>query len=336
MAKKGITLAILLLVTILVTGCNPLDRKTKSGLQVLTEDIPSSLFLDGQYLEKTPYIGKDIKPGQYTLRIQPDDPTLLPYETTITLRKGLVTAITWRPGSRPELSGGVIYEIERLSNRKASEVLILTIPDGAIISITGREKDYGPLNITEIEPGEKEFEVMLPSYKPQKHTIKLLAGHRTTITIKLAKAEAVMTAAELALQNTRNISTDSADLQPVATASGQGAGRSLSTRQATASAQAAATALASTSAQATTSTNSGSSISGPQVLIKPTGYRQNGQEVLRVRDRASVSGTEIGVVVVGNKYSYTGQTLDGWLQIVIEGQNGWVSSQFAELRDNSL
>jgi hypothetical protein len=100
--RKYVWLLLVLVCTFFFSACNPFQGKSKAGLQVITGDIQSSLFLDGQYLEKTPYIGKDIKPGQYTLRIEPDDPTLLPYETTITLRSGLLSVVTWRPGTRPE------------------------------------------------------------------------------------------------------------------------------------------------------------------------------------------------------------------------------------------
>jgi len=305
--RKCAFLSLVLFTSVFFSACNPFDSQTKAGLQVITGDIPASLFLDSQYLEKTPYIGKDIKPGQYTLRIQPDDVSLTPYETTITLRKGLLSVVTWRPGTRPELSGGVAYEMEKLSNAKATEVSVVTIPDGAIVAIEGREKEFAPLHITTIEAGERTFEVSLPSYETQKHSINIVAGHRTTITVKLAKSEAVPTL------STPTPATPSAALAATPAAV-------LTTRQASAAAQV-----------KTPVASSSSKITGARVKIKPTGYQSNGQEVLRVRDAASSAGTEIGVAPVGSEYAYSGETLGGWHKITFNGQVGWVSSQYVEV-----
>ena len=115
---KYITLTTLLVIsTMFLSACNPFAKK-KAGLQVMTNDIPASVFLDGQYIEKTPYIGKELQPGNYLLKIQPDDSNLTSYETTINLRSGLLSVVIWKPGNRPETSGGVIYEMEKLSSSK--------------------------------------------------------------------------------------------------------------------------------------------------------------------------------------------------------------------------
>lgn len=307
--RKCALLLLVLISSLFFSACNPFDSQTKAGLQVITGDIPASLFLDNQYLEKTPYIGKDIKPGQYTLRIQPDDAALTPYETTITLRKGLLSVVTWQPGARPELSGGVTYEMEKLSNGKATEVAVVTIPDGAIITFAGREKEFAPINITDMKPGEQSFEVSLPSYETQKHSINIVAGHRTTITVKLAKSEAVPLEAMTKL-------TASPSAAIAATPSAL-----LTTRQASAAAQ----------LKTPTIATSATKVAGPRVKIKPTGYRVNNQEVLRVRNAASSAGAEIGLAPVGNEYAYSGESAAGWYKITFNGQIGWVSSQYVEL-----
>jgi hypothetical protein len=309
MKLRLISVFFLFLATIFMSACNPLDVKTKAGLQVITADIPSSLFLDGQYLDKTPYIAKDIKPGVYTLRIQPDDVNLTPYETSINLRKGLLTVVTWKPGRRPELSGGVIYEMEKLKSRKSTELSIVTVPDGAIVTIQGREKEFAPVTLTDIEPGQKEFEVSLPSYDTQKHTVNLVAGHRTTITVKLAKSEVIeVNATGQTATTSAKVALPSPIAKPSATPS---------TRGATASAQS-----ASSSAQKST-------ITGPRVKINTTNYFQNGKEVLRVRDASSNAGKELGFADVGSEYAYLNKTENGFHNITFNGISGWVSAQFS-------
>lgn len=295
-------LVVVLISSLLLGGCSLLDKKNVAGLQVITNEIPSTLFLDGQYLDKTPYINKTIKPGTYTLKIQPEDAELTPHETQVQLRKGLLTVVTWKPGDRPETSGGIIYEMEAVKTDKA-ELSFVTIPDNAIVRIDDGQQQFSPLVVTDIEPGHHQFQVSLPSYNTQKHTINAVKGHRISITVKLAKSV-----------NTNNDIV----VDPMATTSAQ---LNASLVGSTPS----ATRRATTSAQ----TNS----TGPTVTIKPTNFFQNNEEVLRVRTTASVSGATVGFAPVGSSYAYLGETQAGWYKIQFNNQVGWVSGQFASLQE---
>lgn len=173
--------------TFLLSGCSVLNRKNVAGLQVITSNTPSSLFLDGQYLDKTPYINKTIQPGEYTLKIQPDDQELISHETQISLRKNTLTVVTWKPGNRSENSGGVIYEMEKIKSNQG-ELSFITIPDNSIIKFDQGEQQFSPLVLRNIEPGHHRFEISLPSYEKQQHTINVIKGYRINITAKLAKA----------------------------------------------------------------------------------------------------------------------------------------------------
>ena len=316
--RKPLVAILLIITSVLLSGCSFLSRNTKAGLQVITNDVSSSVFLEGQYLDKTPYIGKELKPGEYTLRIEPDDATLKPHETTVTLRKGLLTVVTWKPGARPETSGGVIYEMEPLTNKKRSELSLISLPDGVIVTLDSQGKEFTPLLIEDIEPGQHQFEVSLPSYETQKHTINVIEGHRMNITVKLAKAE---TAEPTTTQPTREDST--------ATESAEVLGTS-------ASANSAETGNNSASASADNSTRSqiGSTTStGPTVTIEKTNFFVSGKEVLRVRASAGSDGKELGFAEVGTTYPYLQENSNGWYKIDFEKQKGWVSANFTTLSE---
>jgi len=282
---------ILVFATLLLSGCAFFDKQKNSGIQVITNDIASSVFINGQYLEKAPLIEKDIQPGSYTIRIQPDNPSFVPYETNVTLRKGLLTVITWKPGKRPETSGGVIYEMEPISSDK-SEITFISIPDGAIVSLDGGEKTFAPTTYEKIEPGHHEFEVTLPSYQTQRHTINALAGQRMLINIKLAKSES---------QERVEKAADAVTPTPVP-----------STVDATASAVPTAT----TSAVIN------------KVTIQPTNFFQQSIEVLQVRSSPNAIASEVGYVEVGKSYPYVERQTE-WFNISFDGKTGWVSSQYA-------
>lgn len=209
--KKLWLMVILLASSFFLTGCQQiLERHSKSGLQVITDDVPSAVYIDGQYLNSTPLIEKELKPGEYMLRIEPNDSTLQPYETSIMLRKGLLSVVTWKPAKLPEMSGGVIYEMEPLKNSSTAEVSFVTTPEAAIVTLEGKDKEFSPVVFKDISAGNKSFEVTLPSYETQNHTINVQAGYRMLVRIKLAKLQAVGEVEK---------DTDSAVVTPEATSS---------------------------------------------------------------------------------------------------------------------
>ncbi len=280
-------------------ACNPLDKKNVGGLQVITQDTPSSLFLDGQYLDKTPYIGKTIKPGTYTLRIEPDNTALIAHEAVVRVHKGLLTVVTWKPGDRPETSGGVIYEMEPIIGN-TTELSFVTIPDNAIIKVDQGEQQFSPLVVPSLEPGHHQFEVSLPSYETQKHTINVVKGHRITISVKLAKTGESI------------VETDTIP-KPF---------------------DASASATATSSAQSTTATPSARSrtgTTGATITITSTNFFQNNKEGLRVRNQPNPNGTELGFAPVGSSYPYLNEKQSGWYKIQFNGSIGWVSGQYASL-----
>ncbi len=282
-------LALIVFLMVIFSGCSFFDKQKNSGIQVITNDVPSSVFINGQYLEKAPLIEKNIVPGEYNIRIEPDDSTLASYETTVMLRKGLLTVITWKPGERPETSGGVIYEMEPISSDK-SQITFASIPDGAIISLDGGEKEFAPITYEDIEPGHHEFEVNLPSYETQRHTINALPGQRMVVNIKLAKLT-------------------SSSTPPVPTPT---VNQETTTDQAASDSAAVAT----------------KSATEPTVTIQPTNFFQRGVEVLRVRATPDATAAEVGFVESGKQYVYTDKQ-DNWYQIEFDGSSGWVSAEYA-------
>lgn len=190
-AKNIAIIVFFIILSTFLSGCIPeFNKVPTAGLQINTGNIRSSVFINGQYLDKSPLIKKDLKPAEYYIEIKPDDEELATYQTNLTLLPSLLTVITWVPGKTPEQSGGVIYEMEPLSDKDKSEVSFSSIPDGAIVEFADFDKDFTPVVFTNVEPEEKEFTVSLPSYSTQKHSIRVVKGYKMHITVKMAKLSA--------------------------------------------------------------------------------------------------------------------------------------------------
>lgn len=299
--KKKLLIVFFMLIAPFVLGGCSLRKEAKAGLQVITHDVPSSVFINGQYLNKTPLIEKQLAPGTHTIRIEPEDPEFLPYETEVKLNPGVLTVVTWKSAKRPEQMGGVIYEMEKIAAKDTSEVTFITIPDGAIITLENRNKEFSPITIPNITPGSLAYEITLPSYETQSHSIEVAAGYRMIIQVKLAKLDPSKTTQPPAETAEQQVASDAASLSAsqAATASGQATPLGITT--------------------------------GSLVEITKTNFFQDGKEVLRVRNNPGPNGVELGLAEVGKKYPYLGEELNGWYKITFEAKQGWVSSEYANI-----
>jgi hypothetical protein len=337
MWKKSLVLIILCLTPLLFSGCiEQFDKRRFAGLQVSTNDIAATLYLNDEYISDTPFKKKDLQPGSYTLKIVPEDPEYVSYELPIKLTSGLLTAVIWKPGDRNETSGGVVFELERISNRQMTELTIKSIPDGAIVRVNNGEMEFAPTLQSELTPGKHDLQVSLPSYVEQHHTLNLVAGHRLAVLVKLARAQDSLEAAQdLTLDEDNEIiqnteSTQSADLQPAKTQTNNAQPAQTQTNNS----QAATNSASPTTGPTPIRTAKPQGAAGTQtqsIKINSTGFFNNGSEVLRVRSGPGSSFAEIGFAPVGNTYPYLNETQNGWLKIQFNSQTGWVSESHATI-----
>lgn len=307
---RKITVVLLSVVSaVIFSACtNPFAKQPPAGLQVTTEGSEASVFLNGEYVNKTPYIDKELKPGEYVVRVEPDDKQLASHETTVQLTSGTLSVFSWTFGPTVETSGGAIYEMEPLSNSKKSAVAISSIPDGSIVKLDSQSQGFTPTLIQEISPGSHKLQVSLPSYVEQQRVLNIIEGYQMNVTIKLAKELAsldrVASPSSLQAPEGEDASSSAEEAEPTATPA-TSRGRSLEA-----------------SSSATTSLASG------KVEITETGTGW-----LRVRSEPGLSGEEVAKVDVGKIFSYY-DTDDGWYQIEYEtGEKGWVSGQYVEVTE---
>lgn len=175
--------------SLFLSACSIFDKPKNSGLQVSTGEIKASVYLNDNFLERTPFINKNLAEGTYMIKIVPDDPSYLPYETQINLKNETLSVVVWKLGKKPEYSGGVIYEMVPLNDKNKTEVMFNSVPDGAIIKFKDQEKVFSPVTLTDISEGEHMYEISLPSYESLNHTINVIKGYRMVVYSKLSKID---------------------------------------------------------------------------------------------------------------------------------------------------
>lgn len=310
-------LSIVILSAALFLYFNPPKTINLAGLQIEYHgsDQYASVFLDDEYLEKAPLFEKAIKSGNHVLKIVPDDENLAELSLFITLSKGTLTVISYTPGASAKESSVVIYELEPLKNSDDVGVLSFeTHPENALLSFEDDAVQYAPLTLENLEPKEYTYQVSLPSYQTQENVVQVLPGYKIKASITLAKLNSATIDPNIDLQQELVDSiVDASASDSTQLTEDESWGR----------------------AEAT-------AIIGKKVKINSTNFFVDNLEVLRVREAADKNAKELGFAKTNFYYPYledlpadleataSAQTKD-WLKIKFEGQEAWVSAEFAEL-----
>lgn len=188
------TLRIVLLVTIAVITISGLSlfligyfRPKPAGIKVDASPA-ASVYINGQFLGKTPFVKNDLKSDEITLKLVPliSDQNLLPFETKISLGSGIQTVVRREFGSSEENSSGDIISFEKESGSTTGLVVIST-PDNAQVTIDGVPKGFAPYKTEAIAPASHQITVKAPGYADRIMTISTKQGYRLTLFAKLAQ-----------------------------------------------------------------------------------------------------------------------------------------------------
>lgn len=310
--------AILTLVGVLVSGFGIEQKRQRGGLQITTVNATAAAYLNDTYLNKTPLIEKSLKPGTYTVKLVADDTSMAPFEDQVTVHAGTLSTLTWKPAHRAELSSSVIYQLESLTAdqpfwrrwftseemKTAGDLNVVTVPDNAIINLTAQSnRQFAPFVFANLPAGQVDYSVFLPSFETHQHTLDIKAGYRTTAIIKLAKNPP---------ETGENGLTQAATEEQVLGAQND--------QSATGSAKI---------LDASSSAKPGE----PAVLIKSTGFLEQGEEVLRIRAEPDVRSQTVAMVKVGTRLPFAGESKEGWYKVRVAPNPGWVSQLYAQLEN---
>ncbi len=149
--------ALILLIRFGVTPLiGALGFNQKAGVKVTSIPADISVSINGKEMGKTPYENKDLRPGEYLVKLSSD---IGKWEGKVKIQRGTLAVINRELGENIASSSG-----ETLTLAKGKGVTITSQPDGAMVQVDG--KDYGktPLAITDLTIGEHTFLLSHDSY----------------------------------------------------------------------------------------------------------------------------------------------------------------------------
>jgi len=279
-------------ITLLLSACSLPFIGKRAGIQV-TSDPQGTIQINQESSGLSPLNKSDLKAGEYSIKIIPQDPTLQSWESRVTLVGGTMTVVDRHLAVNPTQSHGFTLYFTKINRKEASEISITSLPNSVSVLIDGQPAGFTPTFNSSITSGSHTITFTAPGYQEKVITANVEAGHQLNIDVQLA-AQSI----EIPL-----------DPAPTATPS---ASPTPTTKSGT---------ITPLPPQATTS-----AVPKPYVEI-------NSPEIgwLRVREDASASSSEIVKVNHGDKFPYI-KTQSGWYQIEYETDtNGWISAAYAKL-----
>jgi hypothetical protein len=179
-----------LLIIIIVYGLIQLiffQNTGKGALQVTSLPF-SKVYIDNKFIGNTPLCrceqGTTIDNGEYTLRLVPLSGKFTEFQTKITIRKSLLTVVDRKFGKGAS-SEGTIITLQQLNDSKASELLVVSLPDKADVSLDANKVGTTPLHLTRLTNSDHSLSLKKSGYKNKNILIHTSEGLKLVAVIYL-------------------------------------------------------------------------------------------------------------------------------------------------------
>ena len=161
--------------------------KGKGALQV-TAQPKAQVFLDGKAIGQTPLCkceGVDmILAGEHTIRLVPADTSLPIFEEKITITRSVLTVVD-RTFGKGLTSEGSIITLTPLADKKATEILVLSFPQGTSVLLDNNAIGKTPLLQKNLTESDHELKIAKDGYKEKIIRIRTAKGYKLETLIYL-------------------------------------------------------------------------------------------------------------------------------------------------------
>lgn len=176
-------LTILFLLIVLV-----INRDAGKGALQVTSVPESQVFLNGDYVGKTPLCFcelKDlIKVGDYNIKLVPVEAGYKNFEQKITLFKGVLTVVDRTYDKDISASTGSLITLSPITDENIAELMIVSFPSRAQVILDSNSVGETPylVNITD---SDHEIKLLKDGYREKVIRIKGVLGKRLEVTMSL-------------------------------------------------------------------------------------------------------------------------------------------------------
>lgn len=306
---------LLLVFSVILSGCSlPFLSSKKAALQV-NADPQSSVFLNGNHVGQTPFFDENLKPGDYSVKIQSDSQQDQVWEADVTLNSQVVTVVSRKFGDTTEKSSSYIIQMESMASDNDTEVSIVTIPDNVIVKLDGQPEGFSPISLKDISEGDHTVTLSAPGYMEEVINVSVKGGYKMIISATLGRSQILPEPVEETKEATESAETAQDDEQNEEDADEEEEEEETVTPSPE-------------PAEKDEEDDQAANVERPYVVILETGTGW-----LRVRSEPNASlDNELAKVDVGEKLPFIEANDTGWYLIVYkDGEEGWISGRYADL-----
>jgi len=300
----------LFLLSYLLTGCTiPFLKNSKQGALNVTSSPKASIFLDGKHIGSTHYYDDKVKPGEYTIRLVPENGAGMPWEARIQISPGILTVISRELGETFDTSSGHVLTLEPVLAKDEVGMLVTTVPEGAVVNVDGEPRGFAPISINDISVGDHAITISSPGYIDKSFNAKLELGHKLIASIQLAKSTQAPPVEEI-----QPVNTEEEDAEDEEEEDSKALDADIDEKE-----------------NEEERLPLGADLKPPfvTVLDTPTGW-------LNVRKEPSTASEILLKANPGDSFAYIDLNETGWFQIKLtDKQEGWVSSKYVKLTKES-
>lgn len=160
----------------------------KGALQV-TSSPESKVYLGDKYIGQTPLCkcdsGDMITAGEYTIRLVPVDSALKEFQEKITISQAVLTVVDRKFGKNA-LSEGSIISLSPLTDKKKTELLVVSFPQGAEVALDDNALGSTPLLSKEPTASDHVLKVSKDGYNEKEVRINTPLGYKLTVSAYLS------------------------------------------------------------------------------------------------------------------------------------------------------
>jgi septal ring-binding cell division protein DamX len=159
----------------------------KGALQV-TSTPESKIYLNGKYIGQTPYPRVDgqntFLTGDYTLRLVPLNTLFPEYQEKVSINKLTLTVVEHTFGPQGKGNGSII-SLSPISSKTDAQLLVLSLPDNANVTLDGNSMGMTPLLLKNQTASDHKISVKKDGYKEKIVPIKTPLGFKVQVLVDL-------------------------------------------------------------------------------------------------------------------------------------------------------
>lgn len=178
-----LAIAIFVVIFILVN-----QNSSKGALQVTSFPI-SKVYLDGKFIGQSPLckceVNDMLRIGVHTVRLVPIEGNFDAFEEKITISPSVLTVVD-RTFGQGATSQGSVISLSTLSDKKESEIVVVSFPDKAQIFLDSSPVGVSPFFTKGLTTSDHELKLTKAGYKDKTLRIRTVPGYKLEALVYLA------------------------------------------------------------------------------------------------------------------------------------------------------